>query len=118
MKHIWASLCLSVCLLILACAHRESSALTTPFDGTWQNSSLGYDLELLGPVGVAVTARGRSMRDGDPVFRMISSEGGSFTGRLWMDDGAWHTVTGEKMSDGTLEVKEGNKTWILKPVKQ
>jgi hypothetical protein len=114
--------CLSISIylsavLLAACAHSDSDAPLTSFDGVWQNSSLGYDLDLLGALGIALRPRSPSMQDGDPVFRMMATDGSSFTGRLWMEDGGWHTVTGEKKQDGTLEVREGSKSWTLRQVK-
>jgi hypothetical protein len=113
MKHVTTILLLSVSILLAACAHRDSGVPPSLFDGTWQSPSLGYDFELQAPLGLALRPRSKSAQDGDPVFRMTSNEGSRFTGRLWMDDGTWHSVTGELKPDGTLQMSNGSKSWTL-----
>jgi hypothetical protein len=84
-----------------------------PFDGTWSSPNLVYDLELQGPFGLAVRPRTDAVRDGDPVFRMSGTEEHRFTGRQWLADGKWHTVTGELKQDGRLHLTDGTATWTL-----
>lgn len=81
-------------------------------DGIWVSPHLSYDLELLGPLGVAVQVRSGTAQNGDPVFRIVSLEGTRLTARQWLNDGAWHTVTGE-WKDGKLYCQADGAQWVL-----
>ncbi len=83
------------------------------FDGTWVSPQLGYDVQLQEPFGVAMQTRITAVQNGDPVFRMVSSEGERFTARQWLSDGTWHTVTGELKQDGKLYCSDGAKNWVM-----
>lgn len=106
-----AGACLTA--FMVGCVAGPPIPIQGPFDGTWVNPQLGYDIHLQEPLGVAARPRIATVESGDPVFRMTSSEGRRFTARQWMTDGAWYTVTGELKQDGTLACTDGSKTWIM-----
>jgi hypothetical protein len=106
-------LCITLAAGLTSCSHRDMAETAMPFDGVWSNSSLGYDVELQGPFGLAVRSRDESVHDGDPIFRMTGCEETRFTGRQWMADGKWHTVSGELKQDGKLHMSDGITHWTL-----
>jgi hypothetical protein len=112
-------LCLAVLvgLVWLQGCHSPPPLVAVNLDGTWVSPQLGYDLELVGPLGVAMQVRSGTVQNGDPVFRIISLEGTRFTARQWLKDGAWHTVTGE-WKDGKLYCRTGETEWVLEKKKQ
>jgi hypothetical protein len=104
---------LALTALLIACSHQDAATTSMPFNGTWSSPNLAYDMELQGPFGLAVRSRSDAVKDGDPVFRMIDTEEHRFSGRQWLADGKWHTVTGELKQDGKLYLTDGTGNWTL-----
>ncbi len=101
---------------LLLTASVASCAYRPPLDGlegTWGSSELGYEIQFHGPFGVAAHAKAAGLQDGDPVFRLLSMDGTSFTARQLFADGGWHTVTGERKQDGKLYCSDGVKSWVM-----